>query len=108
MALIETKDSPQFNPEEIHERDLMRAKYHTWPEPRNGLVATVRKDALTVIFMPGVHRATCYFSVKAQEVADGKWEISYTSDMETIGREGRESGDTGSADPPEIDDESTD
>ena len=108
MSLIETKDSPQFNPEEIHERDLMRAKYHTWPEPRNGLVATVGKDVLTVIFMPAVNRATCYFSVKAQEVADEKWEISYTSDLETIGKEGAESGDIGSADPPETDGESTD
>ena len=98
MALIETRDSPQFNPEEIHERDLMRAKYHTWPEPRNGLVETVGKDVLTVIFMPAIHRATCYFSVKAQEVADGKWEISYTSDMETIGKAGGEDGDTGGID----------
>lgn len=105
MALIETRDSPQFNPEEIHERDLMRAKYHTWPEPRNGLVETVGKDVLTVIFMPAIHRATCYFSVKAQEVADGKWEISYTSDMETIGKAGEAGGSIGGTDPAEADDE---
>ena len=106
MALIETKDSPQFNPEEIHERDLMRAKYYTWPEPRNGLVATVRKDVLTVIFMPAIHRATRYFSIKAQEVADGKWELHYTGDMETIGKAGGETdGDIGSPDTAEIDDD---
>lgn len=106
MALIETKNSPQFNPEEIHERDLMRAKYHTWPEPRNGLVVTVRQDVLTVIFLPAIHRATCYFSIKAQEVADGKWELRYTGDMETIGKAGGETdGDTGSPDTAEIDDD---
>ena len=105
MALIETRDSPQFNPEEIHERDLLRAKYHTWPEPRNGLVTTVRKDILTVLFMPAIHRATCYFRIKAQEVADGKWEISYTADMETIRKAGEESGIIGSPDPPEAVDE---
>ncbi len=108
MALIETRDSPQFIPEEIHERDLVRARYHTWPEPRNGLVTTVRKDVLTVLFMPAIHRATCYFTVKAQEVADGKWEISYTADMETIGKAGGEDGIIGSPDPEAADDGSTD
>lgn len=98
MALIETRDSPGFNLDEIHERDLVRAKYHTWPEPRNGLVAAVSVDTLTVIFMPAIHRATCYFQAKAQEVADGKWEISYTSDLETIGKAGGEDGDTGGID----------
>ena len=71
-------------------------------------MATVGKDVLTAIFMPAIHRATCYFSVKAQEVADGKWEISWTSDMEAIKREGTGNGDAGGADPAEADGESAD
>ena len=106
MAIIETRDSPEFNSEEIHERDLVRAKHYTWPEARNGLVAAVGKGALTVIFMPAIHRATCYFTVKAQDIADGQWEMSYTTDMENIRRVGGDIGIIGSPDSAETDGES--
>ena len=105
MAIIETRDSPVFNAEEIHERDLVRAKYHTWTEPRNGLVVTVEDNLLTVIFLPAINRATCYFTIKAQEVLDQKWEILYTTDMETIGRVGSENGGIGEPDTEAVDDE---
>ena len=105
MSIIETRDSPVFNSAEIHERDLVRAKYRTWTEPRNGLVVTVEDNLLTVIFLPAINRATCYFTIKAQEVLDQKWEILYTTDMETIGRVGGEDGNTSGSDTPAVDDE---
>jgi hypothetical protein len=48
-------------------------------------VVTVSDTELTVLFLPGVHTAACYFPIAAQEVSDGKWSVLYTHDMKTIG-----------------------
>lgn len=86
MALISTTESPKFNLSEIAARYLVRGKYHTWTEPRNGVVVAADEDKLTVLFLPLVHLATRYYTVKAQEVKDGKWELFYSNDMVTIGK----------------------
>ncbi len=85
MALITIGQSPVFTTGEIVKRDLVRAQYRTWTEPRNGIVVTVSDTELTVLFLPGVHTAACYFPIAAQEVSDGKWSVLYTHDMKTIG-----------------------
>ena len=98
MDIIETRETLRFNPEEIHERDLVRAKYHTWDEPRNGIVTVVRGATLTVLFLPEIHRATTYFVIRAEEVRDGKWEMTYTQDFTHIGKVEMTDGDGGGAD----------
>lgn len=84
MALIKNDTVPQFDLDEISLRDFVRAKYKTWDEPRNGIVVSVSEDALSVIFLPLIHLATRYYIIKAQEVSDGKWDISYSHDLETV------------------------
>ena len=84
MALIKNDTVPQFDLDEISLRDFVRAKYKTWEEPRNGIVVSASKDALSVIFLPLIHLATRYYIIKAQEVSDGKWDISYSHDLETV------------------------
>ena len=84
MALINNTETPVFDTTAIQKRDLIRARYHTWPEARNAIVVSVDGATLQAIFLPGVHAATCYFTVKAQEVADGKWDVLYTHDLATI------------------------
>lgn len=98
MDLLVITESTCFNEQEIHERDLIRARYHTWDEARNGIVIGVSGQTLTVIFMPKVHRATTYFTIKADEVKDGKWELTYTEDFTHIGRVEMTYGDSGSSD----------
>lgn len=82
MPLVITESINKFD--DIQKRDFIRAQYQTWPEPRNGIVTAVGDDALTAIFLPGVNNAACYFTVKAAEVAAGKWTIKYSTDLTTI------------------------
>ena len=98
MELLETAENIRFNAQEIHERDLVRARYHTWEKPRNGIVTAVCDSTLAVLFMPEVHRATTYFIITASEVRDGKWDITYTHDFSSVGRVEMTYGDSGNAD----------
>ena len=84
MALISSTETPVFDATAIQQRDLIRARYHTWPEARNAIVVSVDGDTLQAIFLPGVHAATCYYTIKAQEVADGKWDVLYSRDLATV------------------------
>lgn len=87
MSLISSTTAPVFDRTAVKPRDFIRAQYHTWPEPRNGLVVSVTDSAIQAIFIPGVHTATCYYEVKAQEIADGKWSVLYSEDLATINKE---------------------
>lgn len=87
MALISSAAAPVFDKAVIKQRDFIRAQYHTWPEPRNGLVVSVTDSTIQAIFLPGVHAATRYYEIRAQEVADGKWSVMYSRDLATIGKE---------------------
>lgn len=98
MELLEITDCLRFNPQEIHERDLIRARYHTWNKARNGIVTALREHTMAVLFMPEIHRATTYFIIEASEVRDGKWSLVYTQDFTHIGRVDMTYGDGGSAD----------
>lgn len=98
MVLIVSETSPRFNLEEIGERDFVRAKYHTWEKSRNGLTIAASENELTIIFLPLIHRATCYFSVKAEEVAAGKWEILFSRDLTNIDKVELTYGNDGDAD----------
>lgn len=108
MDLLVTAERTCFNTQEIHERDLIRARYHTWDEARNGIVIGVGEQTLTVIFMPKIHRSTTYFVIRAGEVADGKWELTYTEDFTHIGKVEMTYGDSGSSDSETPDGESSD
>ena len=79
MSLIITKDKAFFNREEIKPRDFIRAQYHTWDKPRNGLILHCDESLIQALFFPVIHQAACYFRVSAQEVQDGKWKLSCVS-----------------------------
>ncbi|MBR1760259.1 MAG: DUF5026 domain-containing protein [Schwartzia sp.] len=79
MSVIQHRDEVCFDREQVHVRDFIRAQYHTWPEPRNGLIVSITDTVLTAIFLPAIHQSVCYFRVKAQEVEDGKWKLRYIS-----------------------------
>lgn len=98
MPLINTEDTPVFDENEIYPRCFIRARYRTWPEARNGLVVDVSKNRISAIFIPLVHTAVRFYSIKAAEVMDGKWELQYSPDLETIGKVGNLSVNDGEAD----------
>lgn len=84
MPLITIKSIPKFDLAAVQQRDFIRAQYHTWDGPRNGLVTAAGEDRLTVIFLPAINNVTCYFEIKAQEVQDGKWSIRWSRDLSYI------------------------
>lgn len=88
MPLIKEGSIRTFDTEVIHKGDLVRAQYHTWPEPRNGLLASVNEERLTVLFLPGLGNVSNYFPISAAEVAAGLWKVRWSSDLETVDAEG--------------------
>ena len=84
MELIAKSDTPTINAEDIQKGDLIRAKYSAWPEERNGQVAAVTRDEIRVIWQPNIRNVTNFFSIMADELADGLWAVKWTPDMETF------------------------
>ena len=73
-----------FNLEEVKQRGLIRARYHTWKEPRNGIIVAINKTMIQVLFLTQIRTAAQYFRIPAIEVAEGKWSIKYSNDMENF------------------------
>ena len=88
MSLIKEGSIRAFDTEAIHKGDLVRAQYHTWPEPRNGLLASITEERLTLLFLPGLGNVYNNFPIAAAEVAAGLWKVRWSSDLETIDAEG--------------------
>lgn len=79
-----------FDKESIANGNFISAQYRTWPEPRNGLVAAVSDDKLTIIFLPGFGNVSNYYTIRVAEVADGSWNVRWSPDLETIEEDGSE------------------
>ena len=73
-----------FNLEEVKQRGLIRARYHTWNESRNGIIVAVNKTMIQVLFLTQIRTAAQYFRIPAIEVAEGKWSIKYSNDIENF------------------------
>ena len=82
--LVNHGEQYEFAREIIQKRGLIRARYKTWDEPRNGLITYAGKTFLKVLFLTSVNTCATYFSIKISEVVAGLWEIKYTSDMATF------------------------
>lgn len=88
MPLIKDSSIKAFDTDAIHKGDLIRAQYRTWPEPRNGIIAAVSAEALSVLYLPGLGNVSNYYPIAVSEVAAGLWTIKWTTDLETINRHG--------------------
>lgn len=95
MPLITKSKEKVFDRASIKRGDLIRAKHEGWDKPRNGLVTNVKKERLTVLFLPEIGNVTSYYTVLAEEVRAGKWEVSWTEDLETINTEEPEEDEEG-------------
>ena len=82
--LVNHGEQYEFAREIIQKRGLIRAKYHSWEDYRNGLITYAGKTFLKVLFLTGVNMAATYYTIKISEVVAGLWEIKYTSDMATF------------------------
>lgn len=80
--LITTTERDEFINELLQKRGLIRAKYWSWEEPRNGLIVYAAKTWLRVLFLTGTNVATSYYTITIDEVKAGLWEMTFTNDME--------------------------
>ena len=80
--IIKYNESPTFDGDIVKQSGFIRARYRTWPCARNGLVSHVTLDRLTCLFQKGTGAAVAYFVIRANEVADGNWEITYRNTLE--------------------------
>lgn len=88
MPILQDSSVKTFDRDAVHKGDLIRAKHKTWPEPRNGIVATVKDSELTVLFLPGLGNVSNYFVIAASEVDAELWALAWTTDLETVNKEG--------------------
>ena len=73
-----------FNLNVVRQCGLIRAQYHTWAEPRNGIVAAADKSVIQALYLTKIRTAAQYFKIPIAEVAEGKWSIDYSNDMDVF------------------------
>lgn len=80
--LITSAERDEFINEILQRRGLIRAKYWSWTEPRNGLIVYAASTWLKVLFLTGVNVSTSYYVISVDEVKAGLWQLTYTNDFE--------------------------
>lgn len=84
MDLLLNETGKEFNTEAIEKGYLISAKHSCWTESKNGIVSSVSSDELRVIYCPGISNVTRFFFIKADDVADGQWDLRYSKDLQDI------------------------
>lgn len=84
MALVITKETTLFDLKKIGVGDFVRARHRTWKENINGIVVYICDEKAEIVYLPKIHRATRYFTIRAQEVQNGEWAIAHSRDLESV------------------------
>lgn len=90
MSILTTSTEKAFDKTKIAKGDLIRAKYAGWDEAMNGIVASVKDSEIRILYVGTITNVTNYFTIKAEEVSDGKWEITWSHDLATTETEGED------------------
>lgn len=88
MPLMIEKNETGFDKEAICKGNFIRAKYHVWPNPQNGIVVAVSDKKLTVLYLPEIGNVSNYFVIPVSEAASGLWTVEWSADLETVQRHG--------------------
>lgn len=91
MDLLKEKNQSVFNTE-IKRGTLIWAKSDDWDIGIPGFISGVSEKLLTVMFHPNISNVVNHYMIPAEEIANGKWHIRWSEDMETIHELGREEG----------------
>ena len=90
MPILTTSTEKAFDKAKIAKGDLIRAKYAGWDEAVNGIVARVEDTEIRVLYVGTITNVTNYFTINADEVSDGKWDISWSRDLAKTETEGED------------------
>lgn len=83
MELFVEKLKGVFNTD-IKKGTLIWARSERWGKGIPGFISAVSEDRLTVMFHPDISNVVNHYVIPAGEVAEGKWEIRWSEDLETI------------------------
>ena len=83
MDLIKDKSSSVFNTE-IKKGTLIWAKSEKWDVGIPGFISGVTEEKITVTFHPDISNVVNHYIIPVEEVADKKWIIRWSEDLETI------------------------
>lgn len=89
MSILKNSNVATFDKSAIKDGDFIRAKYHTWPLPQNGIVSRVTDSEILVLYISHGRNASNYFRIDVSEVVDGKWDIAFSSDLVNVSSESK-------------------
>lgn len=84
MPLIIDSVSRMFDPEQIRKGMLVYARHSSWTEGKGGFVTAAMPHEIAVQYYPGMSNVTNHFFIKADEVADGRWELKWSEDLSEV------------------------
>lgn len=84
MSLVIEKPMVAFDMSQIKRGYLLWGRHYTWNEGKAGFVTAATEDQLIVQYYPGIGNVTNHFIIPVSEVAEGQWEIRWSSDMADI------------------------
>lgn len=84
MDILSTATVTAVNAAAIAKGDFIRAKYRAWRSAHNGIVAGVSAEEIRVLYIGDGANVTNYFVVRADEIEEGLWDISWSRDFSDI------------------------
>lgn len=96
MSLLTTSSITAIDSTKIAKGDFIRAKYSAWKQAHNGIVAKVTAEEIRVLYIGDGGNVTNYFTITADEIREGLWEIAWSANFSAIERqpEAQEEGET--------------
>lgn len=88
MSILTTSNITAIDSSKIAKGDFIRAKYSAWEKAHNGIVAGVTPDEIRVLYIGDGGNVTNYFTIAADEIEDGLWELAWSSDLTDVQEEG--------------------
>ena len=84
MAILTSSTVTTIDMQKIAKGAFIRAKYHTWRQPYNGIVANVTESVIRVLYIGDGGNITNYFVISADEIEQGLWALSWSDDLTVI------------------------
>ena len=84
MSVLITAPTTSIDKTQIKKGDFIRAQYHAWSSAYNGLVAAVSLSEIRVLYIVKSNSMTSYFTISADEIAAGLWDLSWSSNFTDI------------------------
>lgn len=84
MPLVIENPKVSFDMTQIKKGYLLWGRHSTWNEGKAGFVTSCTEEQLIVQYYPGIGNVTNHFIIPVLEVADGQWEIRWSTDMTEV------------------------